>query len=80
MKSFVPGDVIPPGIALLPKLGKVLSIWFLNIHYCTRKHSSDYLNNQIKDNIWLEIAQQLGYDEDVAHVIYQSRNGARQDC
>ena len=23
-----------------------------------------YLNNQIKDKIWLEIAKQLGYDKD----------------
>ncbi len=25
------------------------------------KHNHEYLNNQLKDNIWLEIAKKLGY-------------------
>lgn len=35
-----------------------------NIQYFNVKHHNKYLNNQVKDNIWLEIEKKLGYNED----------------
>ncbi len=42
---------------------KTLSIWCLSTQFCFDKHNNKYLYNQLKHNIWLEIAKKLGYDD-----------------
>lgn len=42
---------------------EILSIWCHNI-------SNGYLRNQVKDNIWFDIAKDMGYNEAVADVVF----------
>lgn len=42
------------------------------------KHD-ERLNDESKDEIWLEITEQLGYDEDVASVYLQSYVGTQKE-
>lgn len=37
-------------------------------HVWHEKHHKHYLNLQVKDDTWLKIAQQLGYNEDEADI------------
>lgn len=40
-----------------------LSIWCHSIHYCMTNTTMTNPPNQVKDNIWTEIAQQVGQHE-----------------